>query len=334
MGPGIVEGKEENGGVIVYFDKTLMKVWISSAELSNSPPALPPEPATENKAPDPAIASALEPVEKPFTAGAIVAEEPKPVAASPPPVRPVMPPLKAPWFEPGERVLYEDFCHGRVILGSESLADNDSKVVIELDDDSGEGLGRRVLVDPAELMLTRIWHPKHGLGTFLFELKDGEVSVFFDDKDGSSQVKATELSFCISFDPKSLTDLQGKMVRHPKLGHGIIVGEEENGKLIVVFDNKGGSTQVNPAELTTSASLPAKSVAEIKAPDPAIASALGQVARPFTPGAIAHEAPKPAPPSPAECKFGIKSMIASLPFSRPGTTAWGFGSMIAKWRSS
>jgi hypothetical protein len=118
------------------------------------------------------------------------------------------------------------------------------------------------------------------------------VSVFFDDKDGSSHVKAMELSPCISFDPKSLADLHGKMVRHPKLGHGIIVGEEENGKLIVVFDNKHGSPQVNPAELTTSASLPAKSVAEIRAPDPAIASALGQVARPFTAGPIADEVSK------------------------------------------
>lgn len=180
-------------------------------------------------------------------ASAIVAEAPKPVAASPAPVRAVMRPLKAPWFEPGEKVRRDDFRYGRVILGSESLADNDGKVVIELADDYGEGLGPQVLVDPAELTLMRIWHPKHGLGTFLFEEKDGEVSVFFDDKDGSSHVTAMELSPCISFDPKSLADLHGKMVRHPKLGHGIIVGEEENGKLIVVFD-KDGSPQVNPAE--------------------------------------------------------------------------------------
>jgi hypothetical protein len=161
-------------------------------------------------------------------------------------------------------------------------------------------------------MLTRIWHPKHGLGNFLFEDNDGEVSVFFDDKDGSSRVRAGELSPCVSFDPKSLADRDGKMVRHPKLGYGVVVGEEKAGKLIIVFDYKDGST--NAAELGTFPPAAAKPVASAleqadkpfapgtiaaQAPnpapvaEPAITSAIAHVAQPFTPGAIAAEPPKP-----------------------------------------
>jgi hypothetical protein len=191
------------------------------------------------------------------------------------------------WFEPGASVRHrEDYCdHGCVVLGSESLADNDGKVLIQFDDPSGEGHGRQLFVDPAEFMLTRIWHPEHGLGTFLFEDEDGEVCVIFDDKDGSSHVMGAEVSTCVPFDPKSLADRDGKMVRHPRLGHGVIVGEENDGRPIVVFDNKHVSPHVNLAELP-------KSVAEIKAPDSLIASALGQMDKPFTPGALAAETPK------------------------------------------
>jgi hypothetical protein len=190
----------------------------------------------------------------------------------------------APWFEPGARVQHQEHAHGGcVVLGSESLADNDGKVLVQFNDGFGEGHGPRLLVDPAELMLTRIWHPEHGLGTFLFEDEDGEVCVVFDDKDSSSHVMGAEISTCVPFDPKSLADRDGKMVRHPYLGHGLVVGEED-GKLIVVFDDRDGSAHVNSA-----VSLATKSVAEIKAPDSFIASALGQMEKPFTPGAIAAE---------------------------------------------
>jgi hypothetical protein len=270
-------------------------------------------------APNRVIASALEQATQPFTPGAIAAEAPKPAPPSPLPVRPVIPPLKAPWFEPGESVLHEDYYDGRVILGSESLDDNDGKVLIEFDDGSHEGPGRHLLVDPAELMLTRIWHSECGLGTFLFEDEDGEVSVIFDDKDGSSHVMAAELSPCVAFDPKSLADRDGKMVRHPKLGHGVVVGQEKAGKLIVVFDDKDGST--NAAELSTCPPAAAKSVAETKTPEPAIAAALGQAEKPFTPSAIADEAQKLAPAAATAPEHAIVPVPGHVPFTLGSITA-------------
>src|SRR5262249_51864071 len=178
----------------------------------------------------------------------------------------------------------EHYCDcGCVVLGSESLADNDGKLLIEFDDPSGEGHGQQLFVDPAELMLTRIWHPEHGPGLFLFEEEDGELNVLFDDKHGNSIINATEVSPCVVLGKEFLANRDGKVVCHPNLGRGVIVGEEDDGRPIVVFDNKHVSAHVNPAELSNSApavseSLAAKSVADIKAPDPAIASALGQVA--------------------------------------------------------
>jgi hypothetical protein len=216
----------------------------------------------------------------------------KPVA------RAVPPPLKAPWFEIGAEVVRQEHEHGCVVLGSESLAYTDGKVLIQFDDGFGIEQGPPGWADPAELMLRRIWHPEYGPGNFLFEQKDGELNVFFDDIDGNSIVNATDISPCVVLGKEFLANRDGKVVCHPKLGRGVIVGEENDGRPIVVFDNKHVSAHVNPAELSNSApavseSLAAKSVADIKAPDPAIASALGQVPRPFTPGAIAAEAAKP-----------------------------------------
>src|SRR5262249_25098989 len=72
------------------------------------------------------------------------------------------------WFELGASCRHrEHYCDcGCVVLGSESLADNDGKLLIEFDDPSGEGHGQQLFVDPAELMLTRIWHPEHGPAIF------------------------------------------------------------------------------------------------------------------------------------------------------------------------
>src|SRR5262249_41946750 len=139
----------------------------------------------------------------------------------------------------------------------------------------------QLFVDPAELMLKRIWHPEHGPGTFLFEDEDGEVCVIFDDEDGPLHVMGSEVSPCVVLGKEFLANRDDKVVCHPNLGRGVIVGEEDDGRPIVVFDNKHVSAHVNPAELSNSAPsvsepLAAKSVADIKAPDPAIASALGQ----------------------------------------------------------
>ena len=152
--------------------------------------------------------------------------------------------MTATWFEPGETVDYGEMNQARVIRGSEFAAQNGGKVLIELVDQSGEN--KQLLVGPAELQLTRIWHPKHGLGRFLFEDAHGELCVVFEDRDGSSHVKASELRYCIAFEPKSLVDCHDETVRHPKLGTGTVVGKEETGKLIVVFNDKKPAIERRP----------------------------------------------------------------------------------------
>jgi hypothetical protein len=71
------------------------------------------------------------------------------------------PPMKAPWFEPGASVSHREHAYsGCIVLGSESLADNDGKVLVQFDDELGGGHGAKLFIDPAELKLRRIWHPE------------------------------------------------------------------------------------------------------------------------------------------------------------------------------
>jgi Helix-turn-helix domain len=124
----------------------------------------------------------------------------KPVARAAPP------PMKAPWFEIGATVRREEHERGCVVLGSESLADNDGKVLIQFEDVPHVSA-----------------HPPYPVAA---------------------------------------------------------------------------DTKRDPAEPITSApavsvSLATKSGTETKALDSVIASALGQMDKPFTPGAIAAEAPNP-----------------------------------------
>lgn len=199
------------------------------------------------------------------------------------------PPVKAPWFEVGESVLHDEHGYGCVVLGSESLAGNNGKVQIQLNDGSGDGHGANLFINPAELKPRRVWHPKHGPGNILFELDDGYVSMFFDDKDGSSDIMATELSRCVVLNKEFLSNSDGKLVQHPKLGLGVIVGQEEDGKPIVVFDNRDGSTHVHPAELS-----PTAFAAPLPGQDRAIACVHVQVPNPFTSSSeVASELPKP-----------------------------------------
>jgi hypothetical protein len=107
--------------------------------------------------------------------------------------------------------------------------------------------------------------------------------------------------------------------------------EEADGEVIVFFDDKDGFARINPAEPTTSASLPAKSMAEIIAPDPAIASALGQVDRPFTPAAIADEAPMPAPPSPPASMLGVQIWDQKYGLGRVGVAQESGDNGVAVW---
>jgi hypothetical protein len=245
--------------------------------------------------------------------------------------RAASPPVKSPWFEIAASVLHQKHGFGCVVFGSEALAVNDGKVLVQFDDYCGNDQGPRLFVDPAELKLTRVWHPKHGPGRFLDKEADGEVIVFFDDKDGSSHINAVELSPCVVLGKEFMSNSDCKVAWHPELGLGVIVGEEENGKLIVVFDKNDGSARVNPAEPSTSASLPAKSMAEIKAPDPAIASALGQVDRPFTPGAIADETPMPAPPSPTASMLGVQIWDQKYGLGRVGVAQESGDNGVAVW---
>ena len=82
---------------------------------------------------------------------------------------------KGRWFEVGADVSHQEHGsgYGRVVLGSESLAENDGKVLVQFDDNEGGEHGPKLFIDPAQLQVTRIWHPIHGPGVFLFEEGDG-----------------------------------------------------------------------------------------------------------------------------------------------------------------
>ena len=146
----------------------------------------------------------------------------------------------------------------------------------------------------------RVWHEKYGFGRAVRSEGNG-VLVILDDY--------TEVLFC---DPASLNLVS---VFHPEHGHGFVLGvggaeynpwdnralankelaEPADGELIVDFGSRG-TRRVSAAEVSTTnlASLlrPKPAPAKATAPNPAIASTSGQVARSFTLDAIADEASK------------------------------------------
>jgi hypothetical protein len=197
-------------------------------------------------------------------------------------------PVKAPWFEIGASVWHDEHGCGCVVLGSECLANNDGKVQIQFD--NGEDK-QDVFVDPTELILPRIWHPLHGPGELLFgqEDEDGLLNVLFDDKDGNSFVKASEIRPCVTLGKEYLANRQSKAIWHQHLGRCVIVGEEGDGKPIVIFDNRDVSRHLHIRSAVPESSI-AKPVTQAKLSDSC--SALGQTDKPFTVGAIAAEGPK------------------------------------------
>ena len=106
-------------------------------------------------------------------------------------------------------------------------------------------------------------------------------------------IDAKEVSLCVVLGKEYVASREGEVVYHPNVGPGIIVGKEDDGRLIVVFDEKHVSARASAAQDSLSA---AAATQNTEASDFSIASTIEQMHNPFTVGAIAAQAPKPLEP--------------------------------------
>jgi hypothetical protein len=234
-------------------------------------------------APEHAIASALG---QPFTTSAIAAEPSKPVPA-------VAPSLTA--EKPSE------LPKSQLRIRGEASAKSATR--------------RR---QPLPFLDTSSMLRLHAEGRYAFDV-EGVLQNFFS-VEHSSDIPAEVLAGLltrIGLDEKGIaairTELGAKVMREEHERGCVVLGSESladnDGKVLIQFEDLphvsahapypvAADTKRDPAEPITSApavsvSLATKSGTETKALDSVITSALGQMDKPFTPGAIAAEAPNP-----------------------------------------